>query len=49
MSTWVVGGTKVIVTPMTTVTGNPMVGDRVHVEGWKMPDASVAAKKIEKL
>lgn len=46
---WVVDATKVLVTRATTVTGDPKVGDRVHVEGLAAPGAPVAAKSITKL
>jgi hypothetical protein len=46
---WTVDTTKVLVTRATTVTGDPKVGDRVHVEGLKSPDGSVMAKTIAKL
>ncbi len=47
--TWLVDDTKVVVSPITVVRGNPRVGDRVHVEGWKSPDGSVLAKLVAKL
>ncbi|MHB9001251.1 MAG: DUF5666 domain-containing protein, partial [Thermoanaerobaculia bacterium] len=42
-STWTVGTTTVYVMPRTKITGNPQVGDAVHVEGAKRPDGSVTA------
>jgi len=47
--TWVVDTTKVVVTRMTVVRGDPKVGDRVHVEGLKNADGTVAAALIAKI
>jgi len=46
---WTVGETKVLVSPLTTVVGSPKAGDTVHVEGLKMPDASVVASLVRKI
>ncbi len=45
---WTVDTTRVMVTRSTSVTGAPKVGDRVAVEGKKMPEGTVVATKIEK-
>lgn len=45
---WIVGETKVVVTRMTVVRGDPKVGDTVEVEGLRNPDGVVQAEKIEK-
>lgn len=47
-STWTVDATTVHVMPRTKITGNPKVGDAVHVEGAKRPDGSVTAFSIAK-
>lgn len=47
-STWTVDSTTVHVMPRTKITGNPKVGDAVHVEGAKRPDGSVTAFSIAK-
>jgi hypothetical protein len=49
LATWLVGDTKVIVSRMTTVRGEPKVGDRVRVEGIRGPDGSVMATRVTKL
>ncbi len=46
---WTVADTKVIVTPLTKVVGLPKAGDNVHVEGLKMPDASVVATLLQRI
>jgi hypothetical protein len=48
-ATWVVDTTKVVVTRMTVVRGDPKVGDRVHVEGLKNADGTVAAALVAKI
>ena len=49
VATWVVDTTKVIVSRMTVVRGDPKVGDKVHVEGLKSADGTVAAALIAKI
>jgi len=49
VATWVVDTTKVVVSRMTVVKGDPKVGDKVHVEGLKTADGSVAAALIAKI
>ena len=49
VATWVVDTTKVVVTRMTVVKGDPKVGDKVHVEGLKSADGTFAAALIAKI
>ena len=49
IATWLVGETKVVVSRLTIVLGDPKVGDRVRVEGFRVRDGSVMASKITKL
>lgn len=49
VATWRVGETKVIVSRMTVVVGNPRVDDRVRVEGLTLRDGSVMAARVTKL
>lgn len=49
ISTWLVGETKVTVSRLTVVLGEPKVGDRVRVEGLLVRDGSVMASRIAKL
>ena len=49
IATWLVGETKVIVSRLTIVLGEPKVGDRVRVEGLRVRDGSVMAARIAKL
>ena len=39
IGTWLVDTTKVVVTRMTRLKGDPKVGDKVHVEGRERPTA----------
>lgn len=48
-ATWLVGETKVLVSPVTTVRGEPGIGDRVRVEGFRGRDGVVMASRIAKL
>lgn len=48
-ATWVVDTTKVLVSRVTVVKGEPKVGDKVHVEGLKNADGTVAAALIAKV
>jgi hypothetical protein len=48
MGTWLVGETKVVVSRMTVVRGDPRVGDEVHVVGLRNPDGVVLATSITK-
>jgi hypothetical protein len=47
--TWLVGDTRVLVSRLTAVLGEPKVGDRVRVEGFRVRDGSVMASRITKL
>lgn len=49
VATWRVGETKVIVSRMTVVVGNPRIDDRVRVEGLTLRDGSVMAARVTKL
>ena len=49
LATWLVGDTKVMVSRMTIVNGNPKVGDTVRVEGLKGVDGAVMAARVTKL
>ena len=49
IATWMVGDTKVVVSRLAIVLGEPRVGDRVRVEGFRVRDGSVMASKITKL
>ncbi len=49
VGTWVVDTTKVLVSRLTVVRGNPKVGDKVHVEGLKNADGTVAAALVAKI
>ena len=49
VATWVVDTTKVLVSRTTVVKGDPKVGDKVHVEGLKNADGTVAAALIAKI
>ncbi len=49
ISTWLVGETKVIVSRVAVVRGEPKVGDKVRVEGFRRPDGAVVATRIVKL
>ncbi len=45
---WIVGTTRVLVSPQTKITGAPQTGDSVKVTGIKAPDKNVLAVTIEK-
>ena len=47
--TWLVDTTKVLISRLTVIKGDPRVGDKVHVEGLKNPDGSVAAALVAKI
>jgi hypothetical protein len=49
VGTWVVDATKVLVSRVTVVKGDPKVGDKVHVDGVKNPDGTVLAALVAKL
>ena len=49
VATWLVGDTKVLVSRLTIVLGEPKIGDRVRVEGLRVRDGSVMATRIAKL
>ncbi|HUP47337.1 MAG TPA: DUF5666 domain-containing protein [Thermoanaerobaculia bacterium] len=45
---WLVDEVRVLVTPMTRITGSPAVGDTVRVTGTRAPDGAFLAVAIEK-
>ncbi|HEY5609913.1 MAG TPA: DUF5666 domain-containing protein [Thermoanaerobaculia bacterium] len=46
---WMVDSVRVTVGPLTQIAGDPRVGDKVRVTGWKSIDGSVLATVIEKI
>lgn len=49
VGTWVIAGTRIVVTPTTILKGNPKIGDKVHVDGQKLPNGTIIATFIEKM
>jgi hypothetical protein len=46
---WTISGVPITVDENTEITGDPVVGDLVHVEGRIMPDGTWLAREIEKV
>jgi len=46
---WTISGIAITIDAETEITGDPAVGDRVHVEGQVLPDGTWLARKIEKI